>query len=65
MEGKVQLVVIWLTSACQDCTPNPRFGDHSSWNPEDYMSSCYMSYSLNSVKGGYTGDDIGNYYGGY
>ena len=25
----------------------------------------YMSYSLNSLKGGYIGDDIGDYYRGY
>ena len=26
---------------------------------------CYMSYSLNSLKGHYIGDDIGDYYRGY
>ena len=28
-------------------------------------SKLYMSYSLNSLKGGYIGDYIGDYYRGY
>ena len=29
------------------------------------MPSAHMSYSLNSLKGGYMGDYIGDYYRGY
>ena len=32
---------------------------------EERHAEPYMSYSLNSLKGGYTGDNLGQYYSGY
>ena len=34
------------------------------WGPQSDIDA-HMSYSLNSLKGGYMGDNIGDYYRGY
>ena len=37
----------------------------NAYNKDQSIDYCHMSFSLNSLKGGYIGDYIGDYYRGY
>ena len=47
------------------CQPFHKFGSGCAVILMHYEESFYMSYSLNSLKGGYMGDHFGDCYRGY